>query len=103
MAAVIDNWPIYFLSQRPLLILIIAVLAATGAYSFRRSVLSRRAFISSAFLWCAYCLWEVYMLVWRSPTGDMAIRTDALFIEPAMQMLLLGNVLLTARCLTKRR
>ena len=35
-------------------------------------------------LWLAYGIWEAYMTAWRSPTGDMAIRVDVLFIGPVV-------------------
>jgi hypothetical protein len=35
-------------------------------------------------IWAVYAAWEYYMLSWRSPTGDMAIRVDLVFLVPLL-------------------
>lgn len=97
----IDSWPCYFLSQHPLLILLVAIVVAFGAIGCRSHTLIRPVLTASAVIWCGYAIWELRMLRWRSSTGDMAIRVDALFIEPAMQVLLLSNILLVFYCLVR--
>ena len=94
---ILDSWPIYFLTQQPFLILLIAMLVATMAYIVRSHLRSALFFILSALIWFGYLAWELYMLSWRSPTGDVAIRVDALFLEPPMQVLLAINLILVIR------
>ena len=94
--SVFDHWPIFFLSQRPLLLGLLALRGSAAALAGRHHGAAFWALAGSACVWWLYAAWEVWMLVWRSPTGDMAIRVDALFIEPLMQIVLLIDVVLGA-------
>lgn len=43
--------------------------------------------------WLAFALWEQIMWSWRSPTGDMAIRVDAILLWPLMGILFIVGLL----------
>lgn len=63
----------------PISALIISGVFAIGAFNTKK-----RTLFVSATLWIFYALWESYMLNWRSPTGDMAIRVDMVLVIPIM-------------------
>jgi hypothetical protein len=43
--------------------------------------------------WLAFAAWEQLMWSWRSPTGDRAIRVDALFLWPMMGIVFIVGLL----------
>lgn len=63
---------------------IISLFFASGALNKRRTFTNRVTLAVSALIWAVYAAWEYYMLTWRSPTGDMAIRVDLVFLIPLL-------------------
>lgn len=67
----------------------LAAVVIAGAFGWPvlgggRPKAKRRALAVAALLWLLYAAWELYMISWRSPTGDRAIRVDMLFVAPAL-------------------
>lgn len=48
-------------------------------------------------MWLAYAGWETYMTVWRSSTGDMAIRIDMVLFGPVLLLVALLGVITAIR------
>jgi len=76
--------PFQLFAFRPLPVFCVAlffgIAAVVKAWSRkRRLVLS---FVS--LIWLFYGIWEIYMRVWRSPAGDMAIRVDLVLFGPVL-------------------
>jgi hypothetical protein len=68
----------------PVTALIIALFFASGALNKRRTSTNRVTLAVAALIWAVYAVWDYYMLTWRSPTGDMAIRVDLVFWVPLL-------------------
>jgi hypothetical protein len=68
----------------PVTALVIALFFASGALNKRRASTNRVILAISAAIWAVYAVWEYFMLTWRSPTGDMAIRIDLVFLVPLL-------------------
>ena len=68
----------------PLAALLISVAFGWAALRGGRSAVKRRTLAVAALLWALYAMWELYMITWRSPTGDHAIRVDMLFWVPVL-------------------
>lgn len=43
--------------------------------------------------WISFAAWEQYMGLWRSPTGDAAIRADIVLLWPMMVVLFVVGVI----------
>lgn len=68
----------------PVTALLISLFFASGALNKRRTSTNRVTLTVAALIWAVYAAWEYYMLTWRSPTGDMAIRVDLVFLAPLL-------------------
>lgn len=68
----------------PVAALTLSGMFAYGAYRKGRKSKQKKTLIVTAASWALYALWEMYMLNWRSPTGDRAIRVDLVFIMPLL-------------------
>lgn len=82
----------------PVVALLLAGIFAAGALNRQRPPGRRTTLTIAAALWGLYAPYELYMLTWRSSTGDMAIRVDLVFLIP----LLLVVALLGAMALVRK-
>ncbi len=74
--------PLKIFAFNPIAALIISSIFTVGSFNKRYSKKSRLVLGVSAVVWMLYTLWEMYMLSWRSPSGDMAIRVDLVVFGP---------------------
>jgi heme A synthase len=76
--------PLKLFAFNPIAALVISGIFAVGSYSKNYTRRSRLILGISAIIWMLYTLWELYMLSWRSPSGDMAIRVDLVIFGPVI-------------------
>ena len=63
------------------------VISGVFLFEFRKnscSLKSKNILLVSCVLWAIYAIWEIYVLSWRSPTGDRAIRIDLVLFGPVI-------------------
>jgi hypothetical protein len=78
----------------PISLIALCAAALIGWPVFRKPRNESRAFSWSLVVcWLAFAAWEQYMWSWRSPTGDRAIRVDAIFLWPLMGIILIVGLL----------
>lgn len=76
----------------PIAALLLAGIFAAGAFNKKYTAGRRTTLTIAAALWGLYAPYELYMLTWRSSTGDMAIRVDLVFLVPLLLVVALFGV-----------
>ena len=76
--------PLKIFAFNPIAALIVSGIFTVGSLNKNYTSNSRLILGVSAFIWALYTGWEMYMLSWRSPTGNMAIRVDLVILGPVI-------------------
>jgi hypothetical protein len=76
--------PLKPFAGHPLAVFVLALVFAIPCFLKRYSMRSRWTMGFVSIVWLGYCIWEAYISAWRSPTGDMAIRVDLVFLGPLL-------------------
>lgn len=81
----------------PAAVFVVATAFAVPCFTRVYSVRSKRILGTASLMWLAYAGWETYMTVWRSSTGDMAIRIDMVLFGPVLLLVALLGVITAIR------
>ena len=81
--------PLQIFAFNPIAAMVVCGIFAIGVFNGSYTNKSRFVLGICSAVWLLYTSWELYMLNWRSPTGDMAIRVDLVVFGPLVLLVAL--------------
>ena len=87
--------PITIFAAYPFLGLGVSIFFAVGTMNKKYKSRAKVLFGLCAVLWLSFNALNYYLLLWRSPSGDTAIRVDLVIFGPIMIIItIIGTILL---------
>lgn len=66
----------------PIAVALVLVVFLIARFSKKYPAKYNKVLTLASIVWALFLLLETYMFFWRSPSGDMAIRVDLVFLAP---------------------